>query len=69
MKNILKYIPVVGWSFWMSEYICVHRSFDKDKKIIDRRLKELSFYDEHFWVIIIIIFGSHYLKALQLCLH
>jgi len=52
VKNILKYIPVVGWSFWMSEYICVHRSFDKDKKIIDRRLKELSFYDEHFWLLI-----------------
>lgn len=31
MKNFVKYVPVMGWSWWFAEYGFIARNWDKDK--------------------------------------
>lgn len=45
-KDELKYLPIIGWSMWMSDIIFVKRRWDEDKLIMDRKLKELFNYDQ-----------------------
>jgi len=52
VKNVIRYIPCVGWSFWMSESIFLKRSLEHDKKSIDTGLKNLCTFEENFWVLI-----------------
>lgn len=50
-KKVLQYIPTVGWSWKFAEFVFLERSFDKDKEIIAKQLKELVDYPSSMWVI------------------
>lgn len=34
MKDVLKYLPVIGWSMWFSEYIFIKRRWDVDQSTL-----------------------------------
>jgi len=52
VKKIIRYVPGVGWSFWMSEFVCLERSIENDKKAIDTGLTNLTTFDDNFWMLI-----------------
>lgn len=45
-KDELKWLPVIGWSFWMSDLIYVKRDWNRDKIDIEKKLDELLIYDQ-----------------------
>lgn len=45
-KDELKYLPIIGWSFWMSDLIYVKRNWQQDKLNIDKKLDELLTYEQ-----------------------
>uniref|UniRef100_A0A7N0ZSL2 1-acylglycerol-3-phosphate O-acyltransferase n=1 Tax=Kalanchoe fedtschenkoi TaxID=63787 RepID=A0A7N0ZSL2_KALFE len=50
MKKSLKYLPVIGWSMWFSEYLFLERSWAKDEKTIKSGLQRLRDYPLPFWL-------------------
>ncbi len=45
-KSSLKYIPILGWSFWFAEYIFLKRVWETDQKLLIRDLKNIFNYPE-----------------------
>ncbi|XP_053205237.1 1-acyl-sn-glycerol-3-phosphate acyltransferase delta-like [Panonychus citri] len=60
-KKDIKYLPVIGWSWFFSEMIFVERKWDKDSKLLGPSLQRLMEYDD---VITLLIFaeGTRYTK-------
>lgn len=52
VKNVIKYIPIAGWSFGLSEQIFLQRSFEKDKQVIEEGLENILSYPYSAWVIV-----------------
>jgi len=50
MKNDVKYIPTIGWTWWFLEFCFLRRSWDKDQSTIQKSLKALSEYPIPFLV-------------------
>lgn len=52
LKDVLKYIPVLGWSWAFSEYIFVKRVWDKDHKTLVKDLNSILEYpkDLHYGI-------------------
>jgi len=44
-KNSLKYMPVIGWAWWFSEFLFLKRDLVKDKYTIETQLKTLFEYE------------------------
>ncbi|XP_050419796.1 1-acyl-sn-glycerol-3-phosphate acyltransferase delta-like [Adelges cooleyi] len=51
-KNSLKYMPVIGWSWWFSEYLFIQRDLVKDKRTIEVNLKELYEQKDPIWLLL-----------------
>lgn len=49
IKNVIKYIPIAGWFFGLSEHIFLARSYDKDKAVIEERLRDILQYPDCSW--------------------
>ncbi|CRL03981.1 CLUMA_CG017100, isoform A [Clunio marinus] len=47
VKNVIKYIPICGWFFWLSEHIFLQRSFVKDKDKIEERMNDILQYSDN----------------------
>ncbi|KAH8304008.1 hypothetical protein KR018_003321 [Drosophila ironensis] len=45
-KKMLRYVPIMGWAWWMAEFIFLDRNFDKDKIVIKKQLKEIFAYPD-----------------------
>lgn len=45
IKDMLKFVPVVGWAWYFQDLIFLQRSFEKDQKTIQRALSN-TFDDE-----------------------
>jgi len=45
-KKELKYLPIVGWSMWMSDIIFVERNWEQDRKGLARKLDQLLDYEQ-----------------------
>lgn len=45
-KEELKYLPIIGWSMWMSDIIFVKRDWKRDREIIATKLDALFDYDQ-----------------------
>lgn len=45
-KSELKWLPVIGWSFWLSDLVYVQRDWPKDKLNIEKKLNQLLSYDQ-----------------------
>ncbi|KAL4233763.1 1-acyl-sn-glycerol-3-phosphate acyltransferase gamma [Mactra antiquata] len=49
-KDILKYVPVIGWTWYFTESIFLKRSWNADKKILTKSISEIVTYPDPFWV-------------------
>ncbi|MQL78796.1 hypothetical protein Taro_011215, partial [Colocasia esculenta] len=50
MKKSSKFLPVLGWAMWFSEYLFLERSWDKDQKTLESGLQQLKDYPRPFWL-------------------
>lgn len=50
MKNELKFLPVIGWSMWFSDYLFLERSWAKDEETLKSGLERLRNFPRAFWV-------------------
>ncbi|OWF45925.1 1-acyl-sn-glycerol-3-phosphate acyltransferase delta-like isoform X2 [Mizuhopecten yessoensis] len=48
-KNMLRYIPLIGWAWYFTECIFLMRNWAKDKKIIADTIKELLDFPDQYW--------------------
>ncbi|GJQ84634.1 hypothetical protein Trydic_g12663 [Trypoxylus dichotomus] len=49
VKRSLQYIPILGWSFILTDYVLLHRSYKKDLKIIQDSVRSLATYPYPLW--------------------
>jgi len=49
-KSVLKFVPVIGWSSYLSEDVYLARSWDKDKDEVDRSLQQLETFPSPVWL-------------------
>jgi len=62
-KSALKYIPVLGWSFWFAEYIFLKRVWEKDQKQLVTDLNNIFDYPKGLhYCIIIMCEGTRFTK-------
>lgn len=45
-KKPIRYLPVLGWAWWMAEFVFLNRDFEKDKAIIAKQLKIIFSYPD-----------------------
>ncbi|KAL9260504.1 1-acyl-sn-glycerol-3-phosphate acyltransferase 2-like protein [Drosera capensis] len=50
LKKVLKYLPVIGWSMWFSDYIFLERSWDKDESTLKSGFEQLRDFPFPFWL-------------------
>ena len=50
MKKSSKFLPVIGWSMWFSEYLFLERSWAKDESTLKSGIQRLSDYPLPFWL-------------------
>jgi lysophosphatidic acid acyltransferase / lysophosphatidylinositol acyltransferase len=51
VKNVIKYIPIAGWFFGLSEHIFLQRSYEKDKQVIEESLQDILNYPDNAFVV------------------
>lgn len=51
-KKVIQYIPTIGWAWKFAEFVFLERSFDKDKEIIGRQIKEIMDYPDPVWLLL-----------------
>lgn len=51
-KKMLRYVPIMGWVWWMAEFIFLDRNFEKDKIVIKNQLKEVFSYPDPVWLLL-----------------
>ena len=61
VKSMLRYVPVVGWAWALSDVIFLERSWDKDKELMARGVKTLCDYPDPMWYLIFAE-GTRYTK-------
>ncbi|XP_057515255.1 1-acyl-sn-glycerol-3-phosphate acyltransferase PLS1-like [Amaranthus tricolor] len=50
MKDVLRYLPVMGWSMWFSEYVFVKRNWAKDQSTLKSGYEKLKDFPVPFWL-------------------
>lgn len=61
VKNEIKYIPIWGWFFGLAEHIFLARSFEKDKAIIENKVRDYMTNIENNWLVLLAE-GTRYSK-------
>ncbi|ESO92252.1 hypothetical protein LOTGIDRAFT_121393 [Lottia gigantea] len=51
-KEMLKYVPLIGWAWYFNESIFLKRDWESDKKTIEADLKKLTDYPDGFWCLL-----------------
>ncbi|TMW49230.1 hypothetical protein DOY81_005685 [Sarcophaga bullata] len=51
-KKVIAYVPVIGWAWKFAEFVFLERSYDKDREIIARQLKEVFAYPDPTWLLL-----------------
>ncbi|KAK5841786.1 1-acyl-sn-glycerol-3-phosphate acyltransferase 2 [Gossypium arboreum] len=62
MKKSSKFLPVIGWSMWFSEYLFLERSWAKDENTIKAGLQRLRDYPQPFWLALFVE-GTRFTQA------
>ncbi|KAK6779016.1 hypothetical protein RDI58_025734 [Solanum bulbocastanum] len=62
MKKSSKFLPVLGWSMWFSEYLFLERSWAKDENTIKSGLQQLRDYPQPFWLALFVE-GTRFTQA------
>ncbi|PKA53603.1 1-acyl-sn-glycerol-3-phosphate acyltransferase PLS1 [Apostasia shenzhenica] len=50
MKKSTKFLPVIGWSMWFTEYLFLERSWAKDEDTLKSGLQRLKDFPQPFWL-------------------
>ncbi|KAL1197995.1 1-acyl-sn-glycerol-3-phosphate acyltransferase 3 [Cardamine amara subsp. amara] len=50
MKKEAKYLPIIGWSMWFSDYIFLERNWAKDENTLKAGFKRLEDFPMTFWL-------------------
>ncbi|XP_020580252.1 1-acyl-sn-glycerol-3-phosphate acyltransferase PLS1 [Phalaenopsis equestris] len=50
MKKSSKFLPVIGWSMWFTEYLFLERSWAKDEDTLKSGLERLKDFPQPFWL-------------------
>lgn len=50
MKKSTKFLPVVGWSMWFSEYVFLERNWAKDEATLKSGFQRLKDFPRPFWL-------------------
>ncbi|KVH94730.1 Phospholipid/glycerol acyltransferase [Cynara cardunculus var. scolymus] len=62
MKKSSKFLPVIGWSMWFSEYLFLERSWAKDENTLKFGLQRLKDYPQPFWLALFVE-GTRFTQA------
>lgn len=62
MKKSSKFLPVIGWSMWFSEYLFLERSWAKDESTLKTGIQRLSDYPLPFWLALFVE-GTRFTQA------
>ncbi|XP_039016052.1 1-acyl-sn-glycerol-3-phosphate acyltransferase 2-like [Hibiscus syriacus] len=62
MKKSSKFLPVIGWSMWFSEYLFLDRSWAKDKSTLKAGLQCLKDFPQPFWLALFVE-GTRFTQA------
>ncbi|XP_065648587.1 1-acyl-sn-glycerol-3-phosphate acyltransferase delta isoform X2 [Hydra vulgaris] len=49
-KNSIKYVPVIGWSWWFAEFGFLNRNWQQDKENISRIIESMRNNTNYFWM-------------------
>ncbi|KAI9161253.1 hypothetical protein LWI28_015749 [Acer negundo] len=62
MKKSSKFLPVIGWSMWFSEYLFLERSWAKDENTLKSGLQRLKDFPQPFWLALFVE-GTRFTQA------
>ncbi|KAK9128127.1 hypothetical protein Syun_016924 [Stephania yunnanensis] len=62
MKKSSKFLPVIGWSMWFSEYVFLERSWVKDESILKAAFQRLKSFPHPFWLALFVE-GTRFTQA------
>ncbi|KAF8396131.1 hypothetical protein HHK36_017744 [Tetracentron sinense] len=62
MKKSSKFLPVIGWSMWFSEYVFLERSWAKDESTLKSGLERLKDFPRPFWLALFVE-GTRFTQA------
>ncbi|XP_024026959.1 1-acyl-sn-glycerol-3-phosphate acyltransferase 2 [Morus notabilis] len=62
MKKSSKFLPVIGWSMWFSEYLFLERSWAKDESTLKSGIQRLKDYPLPFWLALFVE-GTRFTQA------
>ncbi|RZC25562.1 1-acyl-sn-glycerol-3-phosphate acyltransferase 2 isoform C [Glycine soja] len=62
MKKSSKFLPVIGWSMWFSEYLFLERSWAKDERTLKSGLQQLRDFPLPFWLALFVE-GTRFTQA------
>ncbi|KAH6772807.1 lysophosphatidyl acyltransferase 2 [Perilla frutescens var. hirtella] len=62
MKKSSKFLPVIGWSMWFSEYLFLERSWARDENTLKSGLERLSDFPRPFWLALFVE-GTRFTQA------
>lgn len=54
MKKSLKFLPIIGWSMWFSDYVFLERSWAKDERTLKSGFQCLENFPRPFWLAIFV---------------
>ncbi|GFO33373.1 1-acyl-sn-glycerol-3-phosphate acyltransferase 3 [Plakobranchus ocellatus] len=72
-KQVLKYVPLIGWAWYFTESIFLKRQWEHDKRIIQKDLQQACDYPEGYYVTLLLFpEGTRYTKkkheaSLEVC--
>ncbi|KAG6414112.1 hypothetical protein SASPL_126830 [Salvia splendens] len=62
MKKSSKFLPVIGWSMWFSEYLFLERSWATDESTLKVGLQQLRDFPRPFWLALFVE-GTRFTQA------
>lgn len=62
MKKSSKFLPVIGWSMWFSEYLFLERSWAKDEGTLKSGVQRLKDFPQPFWLALFVE-GTRFTQA------
>ncbi|KAL6522443.1 1-acyl-sn-glycerol-3-phosphate acyltransferase 2 [Orobanche minor] len=62
MKKSSKFLPVIGWSMWFSEYLFLERSWAKDESTLKSGIQRLTDFPLPFWLALFVE-GTRFTQA------
>ncbi|RWR72682.1 1-acyl-sn-glycerol-3-phosphate acyltransferase PLS1-like protein [Cinnamomum micranthum f. kanehirae] len=62
MKKSLKFLPVIGWAMWFSEFVFLERSWAKDENTLRSGFQQLKDFPRPLWLALYVE-GTRFTKA------